>query len=217
MLGLQNYLSPLYSNVPLDESQRLLDLWSSKENTILDLGEDEFTQGRLHPMIDNDLRLRRLQQEATDPEVSFVLLDLVLGEGAHMDPASEIAPAIAEIITMAQKNGRNLDVGIIVVGTDEDPQGVNDQVDQLKNAGAVVFRTTTEAVAYIGRKIPQGLSKTFTPVSLDSIQAPFAAINVGLELFYESLKTQGVDAVQVDWRPPAGGNEKMMALLAKMK
>ena len=69
----------------------------SKAHTILDLGEDDFTVGRLHPMMDNDLRIRRLKQEAADPEVGMIVLDVVLGEGAHPDPASELAPVIAEI------------------------------------------------------------------------------------------------------------------------
>jgi FdrA protein len=57
----------------------------------------------------------------------------------------------------------------------------------------------------------------FIPVDLDQLKQPLAAINVGLESFYESLVAQGAQAIQVDWRPPAGGNEKLAALLAKMK
>ena len=63
----------------------------SDENTIVDLGEDEFTVGRLHPMMDNTLRIQRLHQEAEDPEVAVILLDVVLGYGSHPDPASELA------------------------------------------------------------------------------------------------------------------------------
>ena len=53
--------------------------------------------GRLHPMIDNDLRIRRMRQEAADPQVGLILFDVVLGEGAHSDPASELVPVIHEI------------------------------------------------------------------------------------------------------------------------
>ena len=54
-------------------------------------------------------------------------------------------------------------------------------------------------------------------MNLDQFQDQFAAINVGLESFYDSIKSQGFEAVQVDWRPPAGGKEDLMAILAKMK
>jgi FdrA protein len=57
----------------------------------------------------------------------------------------------------------------------------------------------------------------FTPVNLEQLKRPLAAINIGLESFYESLTSQGAQAVHVDWRPPAGGNEKLAGLLAKMR
>ena len=95
LLSLQTILSPIFSNIPIRQEQKLADNLISQAHTILDLGEDEFTQGRLHPMMDNDLRLRRLRQETDDPEVGLIMLDVVLGEGAHPDPASELGPAIA--------------------------------------------------------------------------------------------------------------------------
>lgn len=212
MIGLQATLTPLYSNVPIREDQRLPDPMQSQGHAILDLGEDVFTQGRLHPMMDNDLRLRRLRQEAADPDVSLILLDVVLGEGAHPDPASELAPAIAEV-----KASRPLEVVAIVVGTDEDPQELNGQVAQLTEAGARVFRHVSEAVEYVARYFHAPVVDEAPAVSLEPIGGSLAAINVGLESFYDSLKSQGADAVHVDWRPPAGGNEKLMAILAKMK
>jgi FdrA protein len=56
-----------------------------------------------------------------------------------------------------------------------------------------------------------------SPVSLDDLRPPLAAINVGLESFYDSLRAQGTNAVQVEWKPPAGGNEKLAGILARMK
>ncbi|MCW5887838.1 MAG: acyl-CoA synthetase FdrA, partial [Anaerolineales bacterium] len=93
--GLQNFLHPMYSNVAIRSSQKMADPLHSQAHTIIDLGEDVFTVGRLHPMMDNDLRLRRLKQEVEDPETGLVLLDVVLGEGSHADPAGELAAAIA--------------------------------------------------------------------------------------------------------------------------
>ncbi len=212
LLGLQALLYPIYSNAPIEDGQRLPDPLHSKAHTIIDLGADEFTVGRLHPMMDNDLRLRRLKQEAADPEVALILLDVVLGEGAHPDPAAELAPAIVEALRYD-----GLEVLAVVVGTEADPQGLESQVTRLREAGARVFDELTGAVAYIAARLsvaPQGLP----PVALERLtQTPFAAINVGLESFYDSLTGQGAQVVQVDWRPPAGGNEKLAGILAKMK
>lgn len=212
MLGLQAVLAPLYSNAPLTHHQALPDPLRSQAHTIVDLGDEVFMVGRLHPMIDNDLRLRRLRQEATDPEVGMILLDVVLGEGAHPDPASELAPAIAQA-----KATRPLEVVAMVIGTDADPQNIESQVERLRAAGALVFRTATEAIAYVSHRCGRRSIFTHAPVALATLNQPLAAINVGLESFQASLVRQGAQAVQVDWRPPAGGNEKLAALLAKMK
>jgi FdrA protein len=84
-------------------------------------------------------------------------------------------------------------------------------------AGVTVFRTATEAVEYISLRFGVNRKNEFVPVDLDQMKQPLAAINVGLESFYDSLISQGAQAVHVEWRPPAGGNEKLAALLAKMK
>ncbi|MCS6843948.1 MAG: acyl-CoA synthetase FdrA [Caldilineales bacterium] len=216
LLGLQPVLAPLYSNTPLRPEQALANSLHSQAHTILDLGEDEFTQGRLHPMLDNDLRLRRLRQEAADPEVGLILLDVVLGDGAHPDPAAELAPAIAEV-----KAARpDLEVAALVVGTDEDPQGATAQGERLAQAGATVLRSAAAAVEYVSRRLQQPYRYPYPALPLAHFGEDgrsLAAINVGLEMFYHSLLAQGAAAVHVDWRPPAGGNEALMAILAKMR
>ncbi|MEZ4593289.1 MAG: acyl-CoA synthetase FdrA [Chloroflexota bacterium] len=210
VLGLTAVLDQLHTNIPIRPDQKLDDLNRSQGHTIVDMGEDEFTQGRLHPMMDNDLRLRRLRQETADSEVGFILLDVVLGEGSHPNPAGELSPAIADAVQAGKK------VIAIVVGTDEDPQDLNRQIEQLAAAGATVFPSTNEAVDYIFNRLPAPESSA-PPVSPAAFGGKLAAINVGLESFYESIKGQGGTAVQVEWRPPAGGNEKLMTILAKMK
>jgi len=212
-LGLQTLLSPLYSNTPITESQKLVDPFHSKAHTIVDLGDDMFMVGRLHPMIDNDLRIRRLRQEANDPEVGLILLDVVLGEGAHLDPASEFVPVIQEIKTRTPE----LAVVVIVLGTSNDPQNDVSQANRLREAGAVIFPSVDAAVDFTARKMRRPPIQEAVPISLDFLHQPLAAINVGLESFYDSLTSQGAQAVHVEWRPPAGGNERMAALLAKMK
>jgi FdrA protein len=217
LLALQALLGPIYSNVPITSEQQLADPLRSQGHTVLDLGADEFTQGRLHPMLDNELRLRRLRHEAADAGVSLIMLDLVLGEGAHPNPAAELAPVIAEVRQAAQAAGRVLDVAAIVVGTDEDPQDLHAQVEKLAAAGTAVFTDTTAAVAFVVQRLWRHEPAGEPEVALDLLQLPLAAVNVGLESFYESVRAQGAAAIHVDWRPPAGGNEKLAALLNKMK
>lgn len=208
--GLQLFLSPIYSNVPIHDEQTIDNPLNSKAHTVLDLGEDDFTVGRLHPMMDNDLRLRRLKQEAEDKEVGIILLDVVLGEGSHANPASELAPAIAA----HRKTRKDLEFVALVIGTDEDPQQLDEQITQLTKAGATVFREVSTAVDYIAERLAKPLA---TAGTLAKFVEPLAAINVGVESFFDSLKSQGAQVVQVDWRPPALGNEDLMNILEKMK
>ncbi len=219
LLILQGYLPGVYSNVPLDKEYRLANSLVSQEHTIVDLGEDEFTVGRLHPMMDNDLRIRRLQQEAADPQVAVILLDMVLGYGAHPDPASELAPAIAQARAKAEQAGRYLEVVAVVVGTDEDPQDMDAQVRQLEEAGARVDASNEAAVHHVGRLLQSPISNIQypKPVDLSVLHEPLSAINVGLESFTESLMAQDAPVIQVDWQPPAGGNERLMAILERMR
>jgi FdrA protein len=217
LLGVQTVLEPAYSNVPIYESQRLSAPFKSRAHTVLDLGEDDFTQGRLHPMIDNDLRLRRLAQEADDAEVSIIVLDVVLGEGAHPDPASEFVPVIRDLLKVAKREGRDLEIIAVVVGTDEDPQDIGSQIEHFQSGGVLVYREIIEVVNHIAMQFARTSFGRFPEVNLASFYDQFAGINVGLEMFYDSLKAQGAEAIHVEWRPPAGGNEKLMALLAKMK
>jgi FdrA protein len=204
--GLRALLGPIASNL---DGSAPSEGGTEPGHLLLDLGADEFTVGRLHPMIDNDLRLRRFRQEAADPAVGLILLDMVLGEGAHPDPAAEWAPAIAEA-----RQQRPVEVVVLLVGTEDDLQGLSEQRQRLAQAGAAVCETTEAALEHVLHSLAPEPVPTGQPVSLAQ---GLAAINVGLETFYESLLAQGAAAVQVDWRPPAGGDERMAALLERMK
>ncbi len=218
LLILRDMLPDLYANLHLDGVADLENPMQSQANTIVDLGEDVFTVGRLHPMMDNDLRIRRLHQEADDPETAVILLDVVLGYGSHPDPASELAPAIIEAREKAAAAGRHLEFVAVVVGTDEDPQDMAAQIEQLEAAGVRVFTSNQAGVTYAGQLV-QALNPLAEgqPVALESLTGPLSAINVGLEIFADSLKDQGAEVVWVDWRPPAGGNERLASILARMR
>jgi FdrA protein len=146
----EEILGDVRSNVAADPRLKLGDATRSEANCAVDLGEDEFTVGRPHPMIDNDLRIRRLMQEASDPEVAVVVLDVVLGYGAHPDPASELGPAIRQARELAAGEGRELVVVASVTGTEGDPQGLGRQVRALEEGGAVVAPCNAAAARLAG-------------------------------------------------------------------
>jgi FdrA protein len=236
---LQDYLPKVWANAPLNKEYKIKDSLVSEEHTIIDLGEDEFTVGRLHPMMDNELRVRRLLEEAKDPSVAVIMLDVVIGYGSHEDPACELAAAVVKAKEMAKKEGRFLEVVAVVTGTDLDPQNLNSQIAQMKKAGAWVETSNERMVRYAGQllnalngygKIPAPAPKAAAaaaseykptpaakPVDLSTLQKALSAINVGLESFAANLVAQDVPTIQVEWRPPAGGNEKLMAILERMK
>jgi FdrA protein len=106
---------------------------------LLDLGADEFTRGRAHPMIDQTVRLTHLARAVDDPEVGTVLLDVVLGHGAHPDPLAELAPELARL---GHRGGRAV---VSLCGARDDPQGLERQADAAVAAGAAVFLSNAEA------------------------------------------------------------------------
>jgi FdrA protein len=224
LLILDYYLTDLYSNVPINKDFKLENSLVSQKHTVVDLGEDEFTVGRLHPMMDNELRINRLTIEGADPETAVILLDVVLGYGSHPNPAGELAPAIKYVRDQAAKDGRYLEVVTILSGTDADPQDISVQEEKLKEVGAKVFLSSDQAVRYAAKLI-QNLSRQdvqsaklgFSPIDLGSLTTGFSGINLGLESFTESLQSQGAGVIQVDWKPAAGGDSDLMALLEKMK
>ncbi len=232
---LRGYIGHVRSNAPLDPADKVDGLARSSGHTVLDMGGDEFTQGRLHPMIDPTLRLQRLAQEAEDPEVGVVLLDVVLGFGADRDPAQTLAPAIAAARRRALAAGRYLCVIGSVCGTEEDPQEYRAQQEMLVEAGMLVESSNARAARLAGRVLAGHGAKSeeragpVPEVTVEDIDLPDAAevvrllqappqvINVGLGLFAESLREQRVPVVDLDWRPPAGGKKHLLELLDKLE
>ena len=116
--------------------------------TILDLGADEFTVGRPHPMLDPEARAHRVRESGRSVTVGVVLLDLVLGRSAHADPARPLAAAIRDARARAEADGRSLAVVASVVGTAGDPQGLPGQVSALEAAGALVLPSSAQAARF---------------------------------------------------------------------
>ncbi|MDO4322596.1 MAG: acyl-CoA synthetase FdrA [Lachnospiraceae bacterium] len=143
-------LGHIYSNIPLVPGDRLADAKNGKavENTFLDFGDDEFTVGRPHPMIDPSLRAERVVTEAEDPETAVVLVDCVIGYGSHEDPAQELSEAIVKAKELAAKDGCYLAVVATVCGTEGDPQSRSATQRKLAEAGAVVMPSNAQAARF---------------------------------------------------------------------
>ncbi|MGE5131333.1 MAG: FdrA family protein [Gemmatimonadota bacterium] len=136
-------LGVIGSNIPLRPDWRRDPRSPGPGHVMIDFGDDAFTAGRPHPMIDQSLRLARLAAEAGDPAAAVILLDVVLGHGAHPDPAAELAPAIA-----AARAGRDLPVVVSLIGARSDPQGLAGQAAALQAAGAHVFASNAAAARF---------------------------------------------------------------------
>ncbi len=152
---LPEFISGIRSNAPLDKKFKLKDSLRLSGHAVIDLGEDEFTVGRPHPMIDFSLRNKMIVSEGAKPEVSVLLLDLVLGYGSNLRPLEDILPAITE----AFRRNRELSVVASVTGTETDPQVRSKVVKGLEAAGVLVMPSNAAACRLAGEIIRQGARK----------------------------------------------------------
>ena len=109
------------------------------DHEIIDLGADEYTRGRPHPMIEPGVREDPLSLAMADPQVGVVLVDVVIGYGSHEDPAGRLVAALGGDVPDGPA------VIASVCGTEADPQKLSDQVDTLRAAGVVVAASNAEA------------------------------------------------------------------------
>ena len=152
---LKNSSPDIYSNAPIRGVHKLKNSLASEKHTLIDLGADEFTVGRPHPMIDYSLRNMRFIEEAKDESVAVILLDIVLGYGSNPNPLSEILPAIKQAQIIASKNGRYLSVISSVTGTDNDPQNRSIVVEGLKAADVLVMESNARACCLAGLTVKE--------------------------------------------------------------
>ncbi|HEU4913513.1 MAG TPA: FdrA family protein [Actinomycetes bacterium] len=136
-------LGPIRSNIPLQPDWALGPDLQADGHLMIDFGDDELTQGRPHPMIDQRTRIDRLGAEAGSPGV--LLMDVVLGHGAHPDPAAELAPAIESALAAARDAGHDLAVVVSLCAAADDPQGLERQAEALAAAGASVHLSNADA------------------------------------------------------------------------
>jgi FdrA protein len=220
----------LYSGGTLaDEARLILDAGAGVE--IVDLGADEYTAGRPHPMLDASFRVSRIEEAARSSDLAVLLLDVVLGHGVAPDPAGDLAEAIASA-------ARSVPVIASVVGVSGDLQGYAVQVERLEAAGAWVLPSNAQAVrvaAMIAERTPgpetvpaRGKEASPTVASespltrsardriVGFLGSEISVVNIGLEAFALDLARRNVPVVHVAWKPPAGGNLRLANLLAQL-
>jgi succinyl-CoA synthetase alpha subunit len=137
-----------WSNTPVAGNHTLADIRVSSEHTIVDMGDDEFTQGRPHPMIDPTLRNERMAHDAADPTTAVLLVDVVLGYGSADDPVSGLLEVLATARSNAEGAGRHLAIVAHVCGTDADPQQRDEVIAALRSTGALVASSNAEAARW---------------------------------------------------------------------
>ncbi|MFK9090364.1 acyl-CoA synthetase FdrA [Bacillus salipaludis] len=141
----------VYSNIQRNPEYRLKDRFTSQEHTFIDFGDDEYTQGKPHPMIDPSTRLERFMLEAKDPSVGVIVMDFVLGYGAHEDPVGAFLPAMIEAKQLAEDEGRHLEIIGYVLGTELDPQDLDEQINKLLAAG-VTHASSSQNAGLLARE-----------------------------------------------------------------
>ncbi len=198
-------------------------------NVVVDLGDDAYTQGKPHPMIDPAKRIECMQEAVDDPSTGVVLLDIMLGYGSHEDMAGSLIPTIKELQAKADAQGRKVFFVATVCGTRSDYQGYDEAVNKLKNAGVIVCENNKlacrTAIRAIGRDFEEPVKEVRKKETVacekhepsKELKALLSEkpriINIGLKSFAEVVEQFGCEVVQYDWAPPAGGNVKLIKTL----
>ena len=130
------------------DDRRLQDPTRSVGHSMIDMGDDAHTRGRLHPMIDATLRAQRIVDESLDPEVAILLLDFILGTNAAQDPVGDIVGAIVEGRSLRPHEAGEVTVVASICGSEGDPQDLARVAQALIDAGVHVFWSNARATEY---------------------------------------------------------------------
>jgi FdrA protein len=150
ILLLQEMIADLHANVSFGNCRALANPHASIKNTLIDMGDEEFTRGKPHPVIDPSILKERLLKEGSDPEVAVILFDLLLGYGAHPDPVGTIEETLAALRRKAAEEGRYLSIVASICGSTQDPQGFEGQKRRLEALGVRVLPSSAQAAIVSG-------------------------------------------------------------------
>lgn len=200
--------------LPIDRDHPRGSMLAADGHRIIDMGDDFYTQGRPHPMIDPAARNHEIAGLAQQLQVGVLLLDVVIGFGAQADPATSLAK---EITLLREKRGVSHPLAVIatVTGTEQDPQRRSRQIGILEEAGIVVAKSLPEAVALAHWLMTPTLPAMDRP--LPDLLSGVSVINAGLRSFADDLQTSEIAVVHYQWAPIAGGNQRLANILKNLK
>jgi FdrA protein len=147
---LQDMIEDLYANVSFGKCQKITNPHSSIKNTLIDMGDEEFTRGKPHPVIDPSILKERLWKEGCDPNVAVILFDLLLGYGAHQDPVGAIEETLKALRQKTKEEDRYLSMVAFLCGSTKDPQGFDEQKRRLEALGVKVLLSNARAAILSG-------------------------------------------------------------------
>lgn len=147
---LKGLVHRLHSNISFGGAELLEDRYLSVENSLVDMGDEVFTKGRPHPVMDPSILVDRLIQEAHDPETGVILFDLLYGYAIHPDPVGAIEDALREVARIERDEGRHICLVASLCGTDIDPQNVAEQARRLREYGVVIQPSNARAALLAG-------------------------------------------------------------------
>ncbi len=136
---------PIESNIKIRTAALMEDPRKPSGSSVVDLGDDVFTKGKPHPMIEPTLRAEHMVKQAEDPTVGVILMDFVIGYGVHEDPVGCTIPYIKQAQEIAATQNRNLVIIGYVLGTETDPQKIDEQNKMLEDCGVLVAQTNAQA------------------------------------------------------------------------
>ncbi len=143
------------SNVAKKEHEKLKNISVSHGHVLIDMGDDQFTVGKPHPMIEPSLRNERIMQEAQDAETAVLLLDFELGYGSHDNPVGVTYDTLVKAKEAAKTNGRFLPIVAYVLGTYNDKQNYYEQVKMLENLDIYVADSNEEAAEIAAKLVTE--------------------------------------------------------------
>ena len=147
---LQEFVANMHSNIKFGKVALLEDRYQSLENSLVDMGDEVFTKGRPHPVMDPSILVERMIQEARDPSVGVILFDLLYGHAIHKDPVGAIEDALKEIRRIEAQEGRHICVIASLCGTDIEPQNVAQQAERLREYGVIIEPSNAKAALLAG-------------------------------------------------------------------
>lgn len=150
VLILQEKVKPIYSNLSIGRSKALQDIEGNGGHRIIDLGAEEYTRGKPHPVIDPSLLNEWLWREGSDPRTAVLLFDLILGYGAHADPVEAIAQTLSALKKEARGTGGHISIISSLCGSSKDPQDYFKLKERLENIGVIVLPSNARAAILAG-------------------------------------------------------------------